>query len=358
MPTDRNPQVAVCTGIPCTTRCPRPWQRAHLHFPLNYLYAAALQAVASGKKKANLPAKAADVRDVGLISGSGRSPGGGHGNPLQYSCLENPLDRGAWRGYSPRGHRRVGHDWVTQHPHVQTHVLLSWPQSAHKFNCPLSQMAERHLTHQTQNLSQTPSSLTLTVRAWGSSGSLCVFQALVIPVSAERRSFQGWRDRTVNALCKGIPVFQSRKAVCKKIFFCLFWIWCLVCWLDLPGFNESSEVFNVIFNTENQSGETYEVEQKLFVFPWCFLLFLTHLRVLRVIRLPAVFWAEELLKFHILSGLFCSLKYIICLYILYIYAFVWWHHQLSGCWVWANSGRWWWTGRPGVLQSVGSQRVS
>ena len=34
--------------------------------------------------------------DMGLIPGSGRSPGGGHGNPLQYSCLENPMDRGAW----------------------------------------------------------------------------------------------------------------------------------------------------------------------------------------------------------------------------------------------------------------------
>ena len=44
----------------------------------------------------NLPASAGDVRDMGLIPGSGRSPGGGHGNPLQYSCLENPMDRGAW----------------------------------------------------------------------------------------------------------------------------------------------------------------------------------------------------------------------------------------------------------------------
>jgi len=35
------------------------------------------------------------ARDAGLIPGSGRSPGGGHGNPLQYSCLENPMDRGA-----------------------------------------------------------------------------------------------------------------------------------------------------------------------------------------------------------------------------------------------------------------------
>ena len=38
-----------------------------------------------------------DIRDSGSIPGLGRSPGGGHGNPLQYSCLENPMDRGAWR---------------------------------------------------------------------------------------------------------------------------------------------------------------------------------------------------------------------------------------------------------------------
>ena len=44
----------------------------------------------------NLSANAGDLRDADLISGSGRSPGGGHGNPLQYSCLENPMDRGAW----------------------------------------------------------------------------------------------------------------------------------------------------------------------------------------------------------------------------------------------------------------------
>ena len=45
----------------------------------------------------NLHANAGDIRDMGSIPGSGRSPGGGHGNPLQYSCLENPMDRGAWR---------------------------------------------------------------------------------------------------------------------------------------------------------------------------------------------------------------------------------------------------------------------
>ena len=44
----------------------------------------------------NLPAKAGDLRDAGSIPGSGRSPREGHGNPLQYSCLENPMDRRAW----------------------------------------------------------------------------------------------------------------------------------------------------------------------------------------------------------------------------------------------------------------------
>ena len=45
----------------------------------------------------NLSAKAEDVRDTGLIPGSGRSYGGGQGNPLQSSCLENPMDAGAWQ---------------------------------------------------------------------------------------------------------------------------------------------------------------------------------------------------------------------------------------------------------------------
>ena len=44
----------------------------------------------------NLPASAGDLRDAGLIPRSGRSSGGGHGNPLQYSCLENLMDREAW----------------------------------------------------------------------------------------------------------------------------------------------------------------------------------------------------------------------------------------------------------------------
>ena len=48
----------------------------------------------------NSPANVGDIRDAGSIPGLGRSPGGGNGNPLQYSCLENPMDREAWRPYS------------------------------------------------------------------------------------------------------------------------------------------------------------------------------------------------------------------------------------------------------------------
>ena len=57
----------------------------------------------------DLPANAGEVRDAGLISGWGRSPGGGHDNPLQQSCLESPMDRGAQQAAS-RGLQRVGHN--------------------------------------------------------------------------------------------------------------------------------------------------------------------------------------------------------------------------------------------------------
>ena len=52
-----------------------------------------------------LPANAGDIRDAGSIPGLGRSSGEGHGNPLQYSCLENPMDRGAWWVLVHRGNK-------------------------------------------------------------------------------------------------------------------------------------------------------------------------------------------------------------------------------------------------------------
>ena len=53
--------------------------------------------------------------DLGLIAGLERSPGEGNGNPLQYSWLENPMDRGAWQGIV-HGVARVGHDLATKPP--------------------------------------------------------------------------------------------------------------------------------------------------------------------------------------------------------------------------------------------------
>ena len=55
----------------------------------------------------NLPVNAGDSRDAGSIRGLGRSPRGGHGNPLQYSCQENPMDKGVV-GYSSQGCKDMG----------------------------------------------------------------------------------------------------------------------------------------------------------------------------------------------------------------------------------------------------------
>ena len=54
------------------------------------------EAFPGGSVVKNLPANTGDIRDMGSIPGSGRPPEGGHANPLQYSCLESPVDRGAW----------------------------------------------------------------------------------------------------------------------------------------------------------------------------------------------------------------------------------------------------------------------
>ena len=72
----------------------------------------------------NPPASAGNVRDLGLIPGSGRCPGQGNGNPFQYSCLENPTDRGAWwasvQGITKNQTRMSVHT----HTHTYTHTWL------------------------------------------------------------------------------------------------------------------------------------------------------------------------------------------------------------------------------------------
>ena len=73
------------------------------------------------------PANSGDVRDVGSIPGSGRSPGGGHGHPLQYSCLENAMDRGAWwatvYGVAESQARLK---LLSMNPHMNTHLGQFW----------------------------------------------------------------------------------------------------------------------------------------------------------------------------------------------------------------------------------------
>ena len=68
----------------------------------------------------NLPANAGDVRDTGSLPGLGRSPGEGHGNPLQFSCLQNPMVRGAW--------------WATVHRVAQSWTRLKQQSTQHTYN--------------------------------------------------------------------------------------------------------------------------------------------------------------------------------------------------------------------------------
>ena len=85
-------QDVVCESEEVYTFVPEFLNLQHL---LRKIYRPGASQVVQVIKK--LPARAADIREEGLIPGSGRFPGGGHDNPHQYSCLENPMDRGASR---------------------------------------------------------------------------------------------------------------------------------------------------------------------------------------------------------------------------------------------------------------------
>ena len=74
----------------------------------------------------NLPANSGHMRVVNLIPESGRSPGGGHGNPLQYDCLENPMDGGAWRATVHRVTKTQTVDWSSLAQDNHSWVLTKW----------------------------------------------------------------------------------------------------------------------------------------------------------------------------------------------------------------------------------------
>ena len=150
-----------------------------------------------------LPASAGDVGDTGdagSIPGWGRSPGGGHGNPLRYACLENPMGRGAWWAAI----HRVTKSW-TQLKWLSTHTRLnitnSWTENkCYLFRCPLTSIMLRTTkvaaetlwshTHLSQNLGF--------IFSWTSvSSSLrCVWYCLPFRVAERiKEKNSGWLDK-------------------------------------------------------------------------------------------------------------------------------------------------------------------
>ena len=108
-----------------------PQSFVRFQFLEDYIYPRASQVAPVVK---NLPANAGDIRDVGSNPGSGRSPWEGNGNPLQYSCLENPMDRGVWQAIV----HRVAKSW-TWLKHLNTHrfILIVQRRKMRKFTqCP------------------------------------------------------------------------------------------------------------------------------------------------------------------------------------------------------------------------------
>ena len=111
--------------VPCQNRNKNEMKRSYQTMSLKHMLNTITKSRCSSKGASqvalvveNPPANVGDIRDSGLIPGSGRSPGGGHGNPLQCSCLENPMDRGAWRATI----HRVARSW-TQLKQLSTHTL-------------------------------------------------------------------------------------------------------------------------------------------------------------------------------------------------------------------------------------------
>ena len=86
---------------------PDRWEPPYVTSMGEFIYSCYLsRAFSDGSELKNLPLNAGDTEDVSWIPGSGRCPGGGNGNPLKYSCLRNPMDRGAWRATESMGSQK------------------------------------------------------------------------------------------------------------------------------------------------------------------------------------------------------------------------------------------------------------
>ena len=141
-------------------------------------------------------ASTGDIRDVGSVPGSGRSSGGRHGNPLQYSCLENPMDRGAWQ--------------VIVHGITKSRTWLKW----------LSKQS-----------SPSPSS-----RSWWWTGKTGVLQSMGL--QRVRHDWLNWTQLEMSIYDRDVPSFL-RMSGYKVLLF--LWIFKAVSWL-VPGQNHSSSV--------------------------------------------------------------------------------------------------------------------
>ena len=82
----------------------------------------------------NLPANAGDIKDAGSIPGSERSPGEGHGNPLQYSCLENPMEEkpGRLQSTGLKKSDKTEHAHIHTHTHTHTHTISIYEEGNEK----------------------------------------------------------------------------------------------------------------------------------------------------------------------------------------------------------------------------------
>ena len=101
----------------------RKRMRKDLHVRNTYLhYVYTFMGFLGGAVVKNSPASAGDARDLGSIPGLGRSPGGGNGNPLQYSCLGNRMDRGAW--WATVHVVTESRTWLSTHTHTNTYICI------------------------------------------------------------------------------------------------------------------------------------------------------------------------------------------------------------------------------------------
>ena len=135
---DHESQVLVGPRTRSTPRCAAPrhdWQGRDKVHPSSQPDTCLLPHPLSKSQAALVVKKTpANAGDLGSIPGLGRSPGGGHGNPLQYSCLENPMGRGAW---STTVHRVTKSGTQLKQLSTHTHTLQIVPPSHRDSSCPL-----------------------------------------------------------------------------------------------------------------------------------------------------------------------------------------------------------------------------